>query len=623
MNLIKLMTLNTYLQIKHYITRPTINSLIISAVFFSILITWFNVRNKYYVPSFLELTFAQNTSGKISFSWDSGSGFNRYEILHKTLKEDKKVRFMFPQTEIRNIKIEGITSENIKLKSALIRYQTKTISLPTPIENTDNDLLFANLDLSDRIAPVRLLSNLRLILAAICTFLLFSFLKFAYSLRQSDLKSGLKIIFLQKDNRKFWILFVLSFFVFFMFLLGIWPGAMTVDSAVSWAQTQTLGFHDYHPYLFKLYVLALKQFYDSPATICLFQGIYTAALSTYILYYCWRHNVHFLWILLSYTIFICSVPIIFTVNWMVKDIPFSLSMWGMAFLIFYHTFESHKAKSRISFRCPLIWFALLTAILCQIRHNGVIYYVIIPLLLLPSIRWKDLLIKVFPVIIVVFVTCRHYLPETIGVKLKSTSMAKTNTGGLNSTLKARTAYTVPPGMTKANTPLKDTILHNFHIYIGNQVQNFLRCTGLSTNVIIYYNGVPHGGWTAPYRKVYGFIQIPYAPKLQFMKNISDWIVSRTSRYNGLVSPRVFFWNLFIPFLILVFVFIKYSPFSPISLYAAVFLLSAAALFLHSNYRMWRYYYYIYLGAVFTLPLLLAYLKHQKNSLSVQNKDKEP
>lgn len=92
-------------------------------------------------------------------------------------------------------------------------------------------------------------------------------------------------IFLHEKRWMFWALFLVSMGMFLLWLIGQWPGYMTPDSFSTWLQVKTLTFGNLHPIIYSLCVLALMQFFQSPAVVAVFQILITAVLGSYIFYF--------------------------------------------------------------------------------------------------------------------------------------------------------------------------------------------------------------------------------------------------------------------------------------------------------------------------------------------------
>ncbi|MBD3306800.1 hypothetical protein GF339_10265, partial [candidate division KSB3 bacterium] len=167
----------------------------------------------------------------------------------------------------------------------------------------------------------------QLFLAVICAYWTMAVVRYVKS-------RSLRSIFWKDKKIVFWAYFLIATGVFAVWLLGQWPGGMTPDSFWSWDQTLSLSFDDWHPYLYQVYLLMLRQFADSPATVAVFQILLTAGVGSYIFYFCIRQGVNWLYTLPFFLLFITSIPIgVYNITlW--KDIPWSLCLVLTAFWIF-------------------------------------------------------------------------------------------------------------------------------------------------------------------------------------------------------------------------------------------------------------------------------------------------
>ncbi len=137
-----------------------------------------------------------------------------------------------------------------------------------------------------------------------------------------------------KNNYYFWVFFLISTFVFFLWWAAFFPALMSTDSIGQWIQTMDLNkLSDWHPYLSTLYFYFLKLIYNSPATVSLFQIIWTAALFSYIFNFFIKVGLKKIYIYVLFIFFVTSIPIgLFNISlW--KDVPFSLCLIGFLFFL--------------------------------------------------------------------------------------------------------------------------------------------------------------------------------------------------------------------------------------------------------------------------------------------------
>ncbi len=215
------------------------------------------------------------------------------------------------------------------------------------------------------------------------------------------------IIFLRlRDffNKPFVVFFVLEFIVLLLWWFSFYPAVLSSDSIEQWRQATSFQFNDWHPYLHTLLLAGLRQLWDSPAVMVLFQILCTAFLFAYIFHYLWNKEVNRYLLVVCFALVLVSVPVgINTVNlW--KDTLFSLALVGMAFSVMVVFFEK-KAPSKLQFL-----MLLLSAIaVIQFRKNGIIYIGFLPVLLFIYFGKKIWIRWFISLVIVLFLSLQYWL----------------------------------------------------------------------------------------------------------------------------------------------------------------------------------------------------------------------
>ncbi len=180
----------------------------------------------------------------------------------------------------------------------------------------------------------------------------------------------------REQRWQFWALYGVSSSCFGFWVLGQWPAAMSIDSGMAWVELRTLEFTDFQPLAFKLYVLSLLQLCDSPAIVAVFQALAMAALGSAAFFQALRRGANRVVVLGCFALFCTSVPIgLFnTVMW--KDVPFTLLLicWAL-FLVFARQHRPLELRPWARFGLAVSFVSL-----CTLRHNGLVFLAIVPLL---------------------------------------------------------------------------------------------------------------------------------------------------------------------------------------------------------------------------------------------------
>jgi hypothetical protein len=215
----------------------------------------------------------------------------------------------------------------------------------------------------------------------ICFALLSAWLLIAL-LRLAAELGGLRKCLLADQRPWFWLILVISLAVFSTWLAAFWPGVMSVDSLKVWraALLPDVYLND-HPFLNVILYKYLRHLWDAYAIVPMTQVFLTALLISWFALWSYRQGVP-LFLVLCWLLFVlCSVPvgIYNTVLW--KDIPFALLVVFWACILIKLRLE--KQQHRLHWTGErLCTFLLLGLALGLVRHNGLIYFAVLPLLFL-------------------------------------------------------------------------------------------------------------------------------------------------------------------------------------------------------------------------------------------------
>lgn len=227
----------------------------------------------------------------------------------------------------------------------------------------------------------------------------------------------LKKIFLDDSCWVFWLFMFISASIFTFWLLGQLPGAVSPDSFYQLSQTKTLVFNDAHPYVSSLYLLVLMQFHDSFLPVAIFQILATSFLVSYIFYFAVKNGVKFYLVLPFFLALFLSIPVgLFNIIiW--KDVPFSLLVLFFGFLLFYLGFKKKKGEPVNWSFLKIILLSFLFIIMVMLRHNGLLFLVVLPLcIFLAKLMSKPVFLKFILCSAVFLVIFKVVIPMLITVQ---------------------------------------------------------------------------------------------------------------------------------------------------------------------------------------------------------------
>ena len=210
----------------------------------------------------------------------------------------------------------------------------------------------------------------QLCFALLSAWLLTALLRFA-----GTLHGGL----LAHQRYWFWLMLATGLTVFGTWLAAFWPGVLSVDSMKIWraALLPDVYLND-HPFLNVILYKYLRHIWSNPAVVPLAQVLLSSLLPAWFGFWIFRQGAPLplvlLWLLLVFSS--VSLGVYNTVLW--KDIPFALLVvfWACILVRMRAERPLQWTKQRA---CALL---LLGLALGLIRHNGLVYLAVLPVLLL-------------------------------------------------------------------------------------------------------------------------------------------------------------------------------------------------------------------------------------------------
>lgn len=203
----------------------------------------------------------------------------------------------------------------------------------------------------------------------------------------------------QKVSPLYVLLYMLPMlFASLVMFIAFYPAAMTPDSLEQWGQSETREFNDWHPVVFTWLIMILRQIWDSPGVIALFQIIVMALAMGYMGYLMRRFMVK-PWIIWAVLLAAAIVPvnsIMSIIIW--KDILYSTSLFFFSLLIMLLVKTKGMEAKKVSF---ILLFLLGSFMLVFFRHNGFPVFLItmVAVLIMYRHMWKQLLPMALGIII--------------------------------------------------------------------------------------------------------------------------------------------------------------------------------------------------------------------------------
>lgn len=462
-----------------------------------------------------------------------------------------------------------------------------------------NDSLVFDVDL-DRIPQASFsgfLVSFQLILAGVVACLFHYFFKrlnFAATRVEVPL---VKRIFYDNKRWLFWIVLVIGISVNFLYLAADWPGSMTPDSILVHKEIKWLKITNHHPYIYSCIVLALHNFLDAPVSVVLFQLIIFHLLCAYFFYFLYQRGVKPYVLLPLYLLVPLSIPANLFNLTLWKDIPYSIIVLFWAFFLTYlaylRFYDREKFLPRLDTTVLLSGLFLL---LCSLRHNGIVYLPFIPLALLIVCRVSKKWLFKFSFLSALLLILYFYIlpPLIIYKKPKANNYAKME---------------VTKHVNKVASITKGKNDYFLEHYLGDRTMKFVATLGTSPKASTWYNDMhnPPAHW---------FIvdearaEMATHPLSTALKSLLGKILE-TREYRGFTSGRFVFWNSMFALagLVVVGLLYKWLPLS--AFYSSIFLYQAFFMYF-VTWERWRYLYFIYLGGMFLLPIVMLEIEKIRN-----------
>lgn len=442
-----------------------------------------------------------------------------------------------------------------------------------------------------------------------------------------------KIVVSFKMKKHFWIFLSISTIIFSLWWAAYYPGIMSPDSIDQWRETLTGKLGDWHPYFHTIYLYLLRLIFNSPAIVSLFQVIFTSLLFSAIFSFFIEKGVNKKIIYLFFVLFITSIPVALLTVTLWKDVPFSLCMIGLVFLLYKQFIEKRLTLSTSTL---IVVMAIGASFF---RHNGVINLLLFPIIIGTVFRGisRKASIIMISAYAVLFFAFSFVLPKILNVEPAPSFLNK------SIIYQESVSYLQPfpfwsdiPRVTPKTEELLERVMpkamllkkydprypdfiffpsyvnraamteefwneltkeffsynlpRNLNFFIGDRVTMFVTTTlgfGNTSDPRVYENDI-------------GLKASPLSDKLyKLFQNIALFSLYPT-------IWRIVIWNSLLPILLLIFLFIDslYRKNRPITLCSGILLLHVTVLFVAAPASDWRYYYFAYLSIFLSIPLWL-------------------
>ncbi len=414
-------------------------------------------------------------------------------------------------------------------------------------------------------------------------FALFSAWLASLLLNFSQRFQGVRDMFISRQRYIFSLMLLGSCLLFSFWHISFWPGITSNDSLEIWRAAQIPGIYlGDHPPLNVIFYLYLSQFWNDVAIVPLVQNFSTSLLIAFIFFTLFRKGLPLPCLIPLYALTALSLPVgLYTVVlW--KDVPFALLVVLLGFKLACSYLDKQKKRLQISGKEWLSLFCL-TLALVGFRHNGVIYLVIVPfiILLFGIVRIRPLVMAVLLTLVISLGALLFFFP---GSSTTSTFLASQTKVYLNQAMK-KVSFAYLKKCSNNYLSILDVNQKNMQwdlIHLcayGRYTNDFLR--------------------NLRWNDVYPYLPTPSNPlKKTFEK--AAWGLY----WQSYAVPWVYFsWNpvymlVLFPLLPLLYRWL------PLASVFSLFILIPTAILVFLNILNWRYYFYVHLSSYFLIPLII-------------------
>lgn len=632
------------------------------ALLFLALLGTFAWRNHWYPAYWLTLKVEPRGSLSYRISWDVPGSRDAWEgfttnVEHLWIRKSEgqtnggaewSVAMLLPQRPIRRLKLEPLQAgapgrllratvstdwgPPDQLFGRLYRSSPAPFVFDLPLVRRENSYVIENISL-----PHRFNVTLFVIQALTAALITYAAVWFLGELRRAG---GIKNFSWAGDRKLFTISCASSSAVFMIWLLGQWPGGLMHDSLWSWDQSVAMWFDSWHPPLYALYLVALRQIYDSPATVAVFQILATAALGGAMLLYAKRSGVGFGILIPGQLVFMCSVPIGLMNIWVTKDVPNSLAVVIAGFWVFRkRRIRVEKGNAEPVLRHTPLFILFLCA--GELRYTGAFMYIVLATAVFIVLNRKDAFYSVLMLCasFIIGRAMRLAIPTVVAMQQMSilvnpvigimrepryfSEHPREDRDCVNRYLDYETALkrydpvNVEPlragdvthydkitaaDLKKFRMFTVELILNNLPRFLATRLEMMLSASGFSHRAQLYFSLIRDPA-NREYYQSPNTSSIHQSPVSAGLFRAENHLIDRVSEPHGFWTWRTVVWDVTVPTFLLAAACLIKRPASAYLLYALPQLGMLAALFLLMPVATWRYFYSIYLAAVLLLPFL--------------------
>jgi len=346
---------------------------------FLLLLAFFYSSYQYFVTPILAIRTNGHDNPSIRLYWDSGAGFNERETTEYFIHAGANVFSDLPLARDKIVALKLVPHNLTINKLGMYDWQKPGAIITLPISEINDEYFVAYKIGVPGTSPITF--PLQVVFAAFLALIFYIVATRINAQDRTNCLSALRMTF-SGTKRWFWLIFAVLGCWWLTWLCAEWPGIMTRDSYYfTWREVTRHVFEGIAPVTYNLLILAFTQIYNSPAIVSLAQIIFMAGLAAYIFYFCIQQTVNkFVLVLFGVLLFI-SIPVASFNLLLVKDLPYSLLMLFWAFVVYLLNVNKQRGRETFANNAEIVLMGILLALLALVRHNGLMYIGLIPLLL--------------------------------------------------------------------------------------------------------------------------------------------------------------------------------------------------------------------------------------------------
>jgi hypothetical protein len=455
----------------------------------------------------------------------------------------------------------------------------------------------------------------------------------------------------QAGYRRMLILFAILIAVYSFWILGQWPAFPTNDTLDQLNQVISSRFDNINPFTHTLMLGALYQLDDGLGLVSIIQALLMAALASWTFSYLISAGANPKITYACFALFLVS-PVVAIYNlepW--RDIVFS---WLVVFwVVFIYVNLVEKARTGVQVepsRTQYAGMALLLVLVCTVRHNGIVFLIVMPAVMFIARVWRRPVVLRFAALSLAGVALVNYalagilrvhentnygftqltviINPLVGIlknpdykpddpaaeravldkmwNIDELFKAYDPASALGALGATRRASLTGPEFQAIKQLFIKTVFHHPILFLDERSRMFARPLGFgSWGWMSNLHEPDRPNRLMPAEHFESLFHIHYQPIVGAFSRLQAPILRSVSQSRGFPQELFIYFTAFVPLVLLILVCVLFRWFAITAIASTVILLQLITLFFTVLSSDFRYVYFLYLYGFIVVPMLLA------------------